>query len=294
VGLAALFAALAVVMGWRSYMRTRRAFAIQLALTLVFCAGTGLVTALGRLNFGPQQSFASRYQTIALLFWCCLGLMALLFIRESHQARNLLIVFQIAALLVMTRGALRAYFPFEDARLHAFRLHQVTASLLTGVNDDPSFLLALGQYPEQIERQIRYLRAKRLSIFSGEAYQQLDMPLKSVFAVVAPQECQGKLESATPLSPDQSLAISGWGWDAQHQRPPLRIVATVNGVITGLAAVGAERPDVRAADPPVNSDFTGFAGYVRDARPGVPVKIYAVLSEDPPEACQLATTQSAP
>lgn len=292
LGLAALLAALAVVLGFRYYMRTHRAFAIQLALTLLFCAGTAFITALGRLNFGPQQSFASRYQTIALLFWCCFGLMALLFAAESYRARNLLIAFQICLLLVMARGAVRAHFPIENARLHGFRLHQVTTSLLTGVDDDENFLLALGQTPGQIEPQVRYLRRKRLSVFSSEAYRQLDMPLKSVFTIVAPQQCRGRLESATPLSSAQSLAISGWAWDDQHQRPPLRIVVTANGVITGLAAVGAERAEVRAADPGVRSDFTGFAGYVRDAWPSTPLKIYAVLSEDPPVACYVAALNS--
>ena len=42
----------------------------------LFALGTAVVTALGRLRFGPEQAMTSRYQTPAMLFWCALALMA--------------------------------------------------------------------------------------------------------------------------------------------------------------------------------------------------------------------------
>lgn len=290
LGLAGLGIALAVTLGFWSSIRNRRAFAIQLVLTLLFCVGTAFVTALGRLNFGVSQSFASRYQTVALLFWCCLGLMALLFATATEGSEVRLIALQICLVAVMASGALRVHFPIADAKFHGFRLDRTAMSLLTGVSDEENFHVALGQRPEQLVAEIKYLRNHRLSVFSSDAYLQLDTPLKSTFRVVAPGECRGALESTRPLESlgTAALGITGWAWDYQHQQPPVLMVATVNGVITGLGAVGDSRPGIRAANPNVKTDWVGFAGYVRDVRPATPASLYAVLGGNPPEACPIA------
>jgi hypothetical protein len=283
-GVAGLILALMIVLGFRRYRSRRQAFPIQLALILLFCAGTVFITALGRLNFGPHQSFASRYQTIALLFWCCLGLMALFVANESPQPHALTLAIQICLLALMARGAMRAHFPLDDARLHAFRLEQTATSLMTGVADEDNFMQAIGQPAHQLSMELNYLKREHLSVFSSAAYRQLGVPMESVFRLTSPDHCRGKLEANAAL-PEQSLIIRGWAWDNEHQRPPLRMVATVHGMITGLAAVGDKRQDVRTADPAVRSDFTGFAGYVGKVVPDAPVEVYVVLSEDPAEAC---------
>jgi hypothetical protein len=289
LGFAGLCLAAAVVLGFWSYVRSGRAFAVQLVLTLVFCLGTGFLTALGRLNFGIGQAFASRYQTVAMLFWCCLGLMALLYATTGE--RNLLVAVQVCLLVVMVGGALRARSPIAGARLHGFRLNRAAMSILTGVSDEENFKLALGQNPHQIAAEIKYLRQHRLSVFADDAYLQLDTPLQSSFRMVAPEECRGALESSIPLESmgASALGITGWAWDSKRQKPPVQVIATANGVITGLATVGEGKPAIRAANPYVKSDWAGFAGYVRDVRPGTPVNLYAVLGENPPEACLIAT-----
>jgi hypothetical protein len=291
LGLAGLAIAAAITLGFWSYVRSRQAFAIQLVLTLLFCGGTAFITALGRLNFGIGQSFASRYQTVALLFWCCLGLMAVLLATTTEGTGLRLPTVQICLLVVMASGAVRVHVPIAEARMHGFRLDRTALSLLTDVSDRENFKLALGQQPQQLIAEIKYLRVHRLSAFSSDAYLQLDTPLSSTFGLVAADACRGAVESSTSLAGlgTPALGITGWAWDNQHQRPALRVIATVNGVITGLAAVGEERPAIRNADPDVKTDWSGFAGYVRDVRPGTPVNVYAVVGKNPPEACPIAT-----
>lgn len=295
LGLLALATAVIIVSGFLSYVRTRRAFAIQLALTLVFCLGTVFITALGRLNFGPGQSFASRYQTIALLFWCCLGLMAMLWASETPVARFPMIVVQITLLLIMARGAQRAHLSFEDARLHSFRVNQTAVSLLTGVPDEENFESAIGLKPQDVAAETWYLRNKRLSVFSSDAYRQLDRALTSAFQIVDPRNCRGELQSSSSIgsAENHALAISGWAWDYQDRSPPEEIIASDNGVITGLAAVGDDRPTVTTVYPEIRSNFVGFAGYVHDVQPSTPLEIYAVLGGSPPEACLIATQDPA-
>ncbi len=291
LGVAGLAMAAATLLGLRAYVRSGRAFAVQLALTLLFCAGTAFITALGRLNFGIHQAFTSRYQTIALLFWCCLGLMALLYATAMERGRVLLVTVQIGLLTAMLVGASRVRSPIAAARLHGFRLNRAAMSLLTDVSDDDNFKLALGEKPQALRAEIKYLRLHRLSAFSSDAYLQLDTPLKATFAVVAPEQCRGALQSTTPLESlgTPALGITGWAWDYKRQKPPDLVLATVNGVITGLAAVGEWRPAIRAANPYVRSDWPGFAGYIRDLRPAAPVDLYAVLGGNPPQACPIAT-----
>jgi hypothetical protein len=58
IGIAgALLASLLIMRsGW--YVRTKKAFSLQMVLTLLFYMGTGLLTALGRMNFGASYAFS--------------------------------------------------------------------------------------------------------------------------------------------------------------------------------------------------------------------------------------------
>jgi hypothetical protein len=104
--------------------------------------------------------------------------------------------------------------------------------------------------------------------------------------VASPNDCRGRLEIA-PLkdSAEPGWFVSGWAWDNQHHRPPREIVATSEGVITGLAAVGYKPFKAWVSDPEIRNSYDGFAGYVRQPRPGAVVKVYAILHDSPPSAC---------
>lgn len=87
------------------YVRARRPLHVLLALTLLFCFGTGLLTALKRINFGIVQAFSSRYQTVSLLFWCCMAL--LLLSKLSSLSKFHLLALQVVLLAVMLFAAYR-------------------------------------------------------------------------------------------------------------------------------------------------------------------------------------------
>ena len=272
------------------YVRTRQAFTIQLVLTLLFCIGTGLATALGRSNFGLSYAFSSRYQTVTLLFWCCLGLLLLEFASAAEHPRIPLLLVQLCLLGIMLRGAERAQYPIREARDHGFQLNVASMALLTGVDDLEQFSRGAGVKPRYLMREAPYLKPGRLSIYSGSMDSQLGKPLESVFDVTSPDRCLGALQSATLVegAEPSALRFTGWAWDEQHGQPPLEVIATRDGVITGLAAVG----DWRAVTgPQVKSNYSGYVGYVPDARLSTALKIYAVLQGKPASACYIASTQ---
>jgi hypothetical protein len=274
--------------GW--YARTNKAFSLQMVLILLFCIGTSLLTALGRLNFGVSYAFSPRYQTFVLIFWCCLGLTLLELASAMKRMRVPFLVMQVCLLAIMLRGAYLARYPIREARSHGFQLNVASMALLAGVLDWQHLSYA-GVKLNYLMREAQYLQRDRLSIYSGDVYSQLGKPLDSVFRLASPDQCTGALESTTSIegAGSQALRITGWAWDLRHGRPPSEMIAATDGVITGLAAVGDWRPTVRAANPWMKSSYIGYVGYVRDWERNTPVKIYAILRGNPRSACYIAT-----
>ncbi len=283
-----------VVAAWlfpaRSGVRAFRPFAVLLMLMMLFCLGTALITATGRVNYGIEQAAASRYQTIALIFWCCLGLLLLGSAFSRPRMRNSFLVAQLCLLAIFVRGAALAHYPFEKAQRHAFPQHATAAALLTGVYDPvplkevfPSVQALLGTVP--------YLKANHLSVFSGGDLSELGKPLESVFSTAVSGDCTGAAESIAIIDDPagHGLRVLGWAWDLKHGQPPAGIVVTTDGVITGFGAVGQERRDLPASHPGVSSNYSGFVAYLPEPRLGSVVNYYAILDGRPRTACYFAT-----
>lgn len=276
-----------------SYLGTRKAFRVQMVLTAVFCIGTSLVTSLGRLSLGVSYALTSRYQTFALLFWCCLGLRVLGAGWPVRIAPRALLAGQICVLAVMFRGAFLAESPIREARSHAFQLNTAATALLAGVHDRKQ-LSYTGVTLNYLVSQARYLQDDQLSIYSGDDYSRLGKPLDEVFRMVSPEECAGALESSESVGDDAAelpaLRVTGWAWDVKHGRPPASIVAATDGVIIGLGAMGDWRPTDRVRRPWATSHYVGYTGYVQ-ARASGSVEIYAIAAGNPATACLVATAR---
>jgi hypothetical protein len=294
IGIVGAGAACLFVLPFRSYVRTRKAFSVQLVLLLLFCIGTSFVTALGRLNFGTSYALSPRYQTFALLFWCCLGLLLLETAGANQFKRLPLVVMQICLLAIMLRAAYLAKYPIKEARSHGFQLNAASMALLTGVHDWEQ-LSYTGVKLSYLMNEAPYLQQGRLSIYSGYVYSQLGKPLVSVFRLAYPDECTGGLESSENIGEvsngPPALRITGWAWDYKHRRPPTSIMATTGGIITGLGAMGDWRPLDKTTRPEVTANYIGYTGYVQGARAAGPVEIYTVLDSSPATACLIATVK---
>ena len=140
IGLATLFGVIGLVAAlsgvlWAWPRVQETPIMVQLLLTIGFCIGCGMITSIGRAHSGLAQAFGSRYQSIVLLFWCCLGLLVLLLISPPEKGRMPLIALQALFLIIMVRGAEEARFPLRDAIHHGFELRAASMSLVTGVQD---------------------------------------------------------------------------------------------------------------------------------------------------------------
>jgi len=105
-------------------------------------------------------------------------------------------------------------------------------------------------------------------------------------------DCTGALESTAPIVDPggPGLRLTGWAWDVKHQRPPLAIVVTTNGIITGIGAVGGWRPDVAAIQPEASRSHPGYIAYLTEPLGISIVNLYAILQGSPATACQFAMT----
>jgi hypothetical protein len=290
IGVVGLGVGLMVLLRTPYYVRNSQPFALQLVLTIAFCAGTAIVTAAGRINFGVKEAWENRYQTFALPFWCSLGLPLLGYVYSLRTKPQRFVVAQICLLAVMVRGAMLAEHPIGEARAHGFGLNLASMALRTGVYS-PMVLERIAERSDRLLVGVEYLRAHQLSLFSDWDAALLGSPLDNVLRVASPNECRGRLEFA-PLedSTAPGFFVSGWAWDDKHHQPAREVVATTDGIITGLAAVGYKPLNTGASDPAILNSYSGFAGYVRQSKPGAVLKVYAVLRDNPPSACYFDAT----
>lgn len=286
LGLLGLLLLLIFLFRLRQFVKQREAFPIQLLLIALFSVATAALTALGRIHLGSVQAFASRYQTVALLFWFSLGCLLLAAAAASTKplASTALQIFFVAVLL---RGAFLAFVPLRDGKEHAFRMRAASAALITGVNDPRQLDYAFVS-PYVPPADLAYLKQHRLSIFSGDPQALLGEPLSSTFSIAPRERCDAAIESVAPLS-STDWRITGWVWDVQRRVVPAQIVTVANGIIAGLGAAGDWQPDLRAARGQLNTSLAGFTAYAANLPASEPLSAYAVLRVKPGEACYLGT-----
>jgi hypothetical protein len=267
---------------------------IYLLLLGLYCVGTGIVTSFGRSGFGISQAFSSRYQSVALLFWCCLGLLLLgAVLTRQVRVSNGILLAQVVLLVIMLVGAMNAKTPLLRARVRGFKLNAAAMSLATNVVDADQLRWAFLRW-DYLPTIAPYLRRERLSAFDGPIPWLLGKPLDSTFTVAPPSQCAGELEASVALTHvpgPQALRITGWAWDKERREPPDAIIAVTDGMVTGIGAMGDWRPLDKVAHPWMTTNYLGYLGYVLPDRPLGPIDIYAILKGNPEKACLIANTR---
>ena len=291
LGLMGLAACFLLLLQLRQYVRNLQPFHVQLVLIMLFCAGTGFLTAFGRSGFGLHQASTSRYQAFALLFWCCLGLLLLARAARRQSRRDVaMLVVQLVMLCIMLGASRYAKNPLIRARIHGFRLNTAAASLITGVPDKEALMWAYWQ-PDYLASLVPYMRQQQLSVFHDPISQWLDKPLAAMFQLAPPTECTGVVESSVAMNHAMppALRLTGWAWDLKHQASPTAIVTASDGIITGVGAIHDWRILDKASHPWITTSFMGYTAYVQDSRPMGAVEIYAVLKGNPASVCRIAS-----
>jgi hypothetical protein len=294
IGLIGLTIAVLLLLMLPSLIRERRPLMVQLILMVMFCLGTALITALGRLSFGLQQAFSWRYQSVALLFWGCLGLIGLgHLVAERKSAENSLLALQGAVLVIVTVAAFLAPRPISIARLLGFQVNAAAMALVTDVPDLEQIHWD-DAHPEYVRSLVPYMRSNQLAVFHGRLPSLLGKSLQSAFTIAASDECRGEVRAVhfIPHAIPRAVQITGWAWDNKGQEAPSTIVTATNGVINGVGVVGGWEAAIRQAHPEINTNYAGFLGYVTNVEPTDEIRVYAITTNDSRKACYLSSVRA--
>ena len=175
--------------------------------------------------------------------------MALLLATATAPSDVRLVVVQICLLAVMASGAFRVRSPIAAARVHGFRSIGPRCLCSPACPTRKTSSWRWANNLKQLRAEIKYFEpASAVGVFQ-RCLSAIGHALNSdVSSGCSGDECRGALESTTSLGGLRSTRSrnqrAGPG-TTRHQRPPVLVIATVNGVITGLAAVGEERPAMR-------------------------------------------------
>jgi hypothetical protein len=290
-GVLGALACVYVLLRTRSYIANRQPLDVQLVLTLLFCLGTGMMTSFGRSGFGVGQAFSSRYQSVALLFWCCLGLLLLSAASRRVNSSSSILLVQMGFVASILLATLYAGTPLIRARVRGFKLNAAGASLVSGVPDQ-QYLSWVYLRPEYLPAMVEYLRQNQLSVFGDDDSLLLGKPI-SVLRVAGSDHCVGNLESDVRLkvaaNGRASRRLTGWAWDRDRNEAPAAILVVGDGVIMGVGALGDWNP-VHPAHPWMAANFNGFTAYLRASAAAGSTELYGLVDHNR-AACLIAASK---
>lgn len=292
--MAELAVAAGVIFLARLYLRNFQNFGVQLVLMMIFWVAMAALTAAGRSSLGTVGARASRYQTVILLVWCCVGLLLLgcAFFARPRMPQAFAAA-QIFLLLVFVAGAAAVRYPIAEARQHGFMLNAAEASLHTGVYDQEQLRQIYLFIPDldlpELDRGLRYLHANKLSTFARELSPPLGKRIEYSFPAISYSDCTGALDSIVTIDTPggTGLRLTGWAWDTGRQRPASSVIVTINGTVRGYGAVGEWHSAVRDGESAVANGYMGFVAYAPKPLRGSGLTVYAVLRRSQPTVCFL-------
>jgi hypothetical protein len=278
---------------WVLLMRHKDVFAIVLLSTAMFAFASAAVVAVGRVGFGIQQARTDRYQTGAMLFWCCVFVLLIRQCARSERAPALLLWLQAAFVYVLLAAAQLGPQVADGARIHANSFGAAAVALEAGVNDSPTIMYAAtAPYrAEDILLMSTYLHARHLSIFNHDQKYPLGREFTRFYRVVPPIACRGELDPIRAFADYRwsGFRFSGWAYDVAR-REPARAVALVDssGRLVGVGRSGFLRTD---GPTWIQRKRAGFLGYIPADLKTQEARVFAIL-EDGVSACPLIGAQT--
>lgn len=232
----------------------------------MYAIATAVMTAIGRLHFGVEQSLTSRYETPAAIFWiataalCAQAMRTISAPPRLRLVRAMVLIASIAALWSYRRNVL-----FGLTEIHAVRLARLSeqSTLLLGLAAPNPTLGKLYPNTEMLRYYLHDLRA----VADGPASGPLEAPRSSRSEPLMPlgfvsgsgfiDTVAWQLGGARPrvlvgggnVPRDAHLEVSGWAADpvASMPFPAEGLVAIVDGrsIVKNISVTyGLARPDV--------------------------------------------------
>jgi hypothetical protein len=260
--LTALMGAAAIGAGGYAGVRWVRGERDPIFLALVmFVAHVGaaaVAAAYGRAYFGLSWALAGRYETPVLLMYSALLLIFVHLFRSSVSTRAVVATLSVVTPIILFTPQMGAFDPAGPAR--ATGRMQIALGLNLGVKDDAQagqLYLPERVYPETADA-IRY----GLSVFATPLMRNAREAIGKTPDALGLYACPSFIDTTAAVATDSRyMAVDGWAFDDRRKTVPPTIFLVANGVVSGAALTGGERPDVEKAVNPkaVNAGFSGYA-----------------------------------
>lgn len=261
----------------------RRVASAALALYGLVAMGVtqGIVTALGRINFGLIQALSSRYTTAVFYLWIALFLLTLNLARRARLdwiARG----WAFLALLFCVALGIRQAPMGHEYEYRGIRLELVADALRVGVTEKALMLRSFSNY-DFVMANVPYLIQNRLSSFSRYS-DLIGRPFGELVASGAAFDCAGAFDRVVDDGIVGGVRVSGWAWlPAEARHPDLIVLVDAAGTTVGLATSWNRDADIAKAHPETARGYARWQGY---SRAGRAVAAY-VFSPERKAACKL-------
>jgi hypothetical protein len=261
VGVAVICASGYVALRWA--VGERDPMFLALVLFIAYVGAAAAAATIGRAYFGPQAALASRYETPVLLLYSALLLLFAHLYRDKTSTGAVvgaLSVFTSVLLFAPQMGAFDAAGPtIAQQRM------QIALALDLGVKDKAEIAKL---YPVESARvDIRSAIQYNLSVFALPSLHNAREAIGKTPAFLGLQPCQSYIDGTDTITTDNRyMSVQGWAFDGNTQTVPPIVFFVANGIVSGAALTGGDRPDVQQTISP-RALKAGFSGYALSIDP---------------------------
>lgn len=233
---------------------------LQLAILffLLYIGGSALATGGGRLIFGLEQAFTSRYQTPALMGWVALLILYAPAIAKGINTKPKLTlpILLLIALLFLPQQ-IKALHSQQDTLIEGW-----VAALALELDIKDWQQIALISPPTAVTYAIAKIAVdKDLSIFNHPAIKNVRQLFSKTVSSSTSIQCQGSMDGVSNIKGvSHYVRVNGWLFQGDNRESPEIIHILSNDRVVGYAFTGKARPDVKitVASIAYNSGFKGY------------------------------------
>jgi len=292
-------------------IRKPSAYPLQLALILfiAYIGATALGTAGGRLNFGLDQAFSSRYMTPALMAWAAFFVLMLSLRYSPNKNINAATGFKAFSALLLVLILPYQLNALTSRKVENFERKISALALEMRIQDQTQ----IGKVFPWAEAALRITAApvrEELSIFSDPKLSAIKDAMGTTMGPLGSPVCQGHLDNVNPVDQSQEyVKVSGWLFDPTQRRAPEQaFLVNADNVVVGYVLTGGIRSDV-AAVIDQRAGQSGFMGYLQRQQLGSEIrvqgasptcqthfnvpKILFTATVQPPSAAAISVSESA-
>jgi hypothetical protein len=259
--LAAITLVLTIQSVWR---RHASPVSFGLLLFIIFVGAGAFTTAAGRVSFGIESAFSSRYTTPVLMAWAALFCIASPHLLRWHHTgtRTPFLTFgaTIVALCLLMVSQARALAP-----MHPLNHQKEVAALALGMGIGDDTLVALVHPNTDRAMAIAQAAAREnLGIYGKPALKNARESIDQNLTTSSQRSCAGDLEFYEIIDDEPGyVRIYGWQFRSKTKSQSARLyIVDADAQIVGVALRGRASPHLIEAYGPAAAR-SGFTGYLK-------------------------------